>query len=200
MFLGRYAALLLVCLARPQNPTTADRFSGFSGYWSGYQCQPHIPSALIPTSSALCNTWGVLGVIWGSGLVCGEVWGSAWFGEWASFRKEGECSQLPLLNSKSAPASDSPFQLCNCRRATGGWNPSFAMSQRSFLANTERHQLRCYANVMEQRYRHSAFRFSKVCLVRRRKPQIMGYFTAQLLYYHNLKSIFQRLQVRKTYI
>ena len=25
----------------------------------------------------------------------------------------------------------------------------------------------------------------------------MGYFTAQLLYYHNLKSIFQRLQVKK---
>lgn len=54
--LGRYAALLLVRLARLQNPTTADRFSGFSGYWSGYQCQLHIPSALIPTSGALCNT------------------------------------------------------------------------------------------------------------------------------------------------
>lgn len=98
-------------LARAQNPTTADRFSGCSGYWSGYQCQLHIPSASIPTSGALCNTWGVLGVIWGSGLVCGEVWGSAWFGEWASFRKEGGMQPITATRFKIRPASDSPFQL-----------------------------------------------------------------------------------------
>ena len=111
MFLGCYAALLLVRLARSQNPTTADRFSGFSGYWSGYQCQLHIPSALIPASGALCNTWAALGVIWGSGPVCGEVWGSAWFGEWASFRKEGRCSQLLLPDSKSTLPLTLPFSF-----------------------------------------------------------------------------------------